>query len=116
LLPLLAPFFVFLAYSGYLQRLQVSQSTPIQFLSFGSPKMKRIVQIPQLIHHDLRELAPESLHPMLSSCNKHTSQAKSIFKPTGLLTHPPKHERFEQACTVGVARKTLCQTRDETRP
>jgi hypothetical protein len=86
-----------------LRRLQVSQSTPIQFLFFELPNVKRIVQIPQLIHHDLRELAPESeslhamlscfnkrnvvmlqqtqcCHPstntMLSSFNKHTSQAK----------------------------------------
>jgi hypothetical protein len=65
-LPPLAPFFVFLAYSGQLQRLQISQPTPIQFLSLELPKVKRIVQIPQLIHHDLRELAPESLHAMLS--------------------------------------------------
>jgi hypothetical protein len=59
-----------------LQRLQVSQSTPIQFLSFELPKVKRVVQIPQFIHHDLRELAPEYLHAMLSSFNKHTSQDK----------------------------------------
>jgi hypothetical protein len=56
-----------------LQRFQVSQSTPIQSLSFELPEVQRIVQIPQLIHHDLRELAPESLRAMSTCFNKHAA-------------------------------------------